>query len=63
MKKMPDWIWPVIRVSVLTLLFSLYLAYVLALDEQRHRTDGWPASSESRGSNDREMANAERRGV
>ena len=51
MKKMPDWVWPVIRVSVLTLLFSLYLAYVLALDEQRHRTDGWPASSESRGSN------------
>lgn len=51
MKKMPDWIWPVIRVSVLTFLFWLYLAYVFALDEQRHRTDGWPASSVPTGSN------------
>lgn len=53
MKKIPGWLWSVVRVIVIALIFWQIVSYIFASHEQRLRTDGWPVSSEPAGSNDK----------
>ncbi|MGL6360032.1 hypothetical protein ACSZNK_19995 [Aeromonas hydrophila] len=51
MKKIPSFVWFLIRLTIVVLMLWQIFGYLFSAQEQRLRTDGWPASSQPADSN------------